>query len=528
MKETSETNVYDESPYPSRPYSQTHPRHLATIATLFGIQPKLVSDCRVLEIGCSDGSNLIPMACEFPNSQFVGVDLSSRQIKNAKQTVETLKLKNIDLRYCNILDVDDSFGKYDYIIAHGIYSWVPDDVQKHLLKLCKHRLNNQGIAYISYNTYPGWKMRGLLRDMMLYHANNFEDTPSKITQAKALINFLSETVPVENNAYGTLLRNELKNMKNWDDNYFLHESLEEVNDPVYFYQFIEKAKQQGLQYLAESEVHNMITGNFDARVKETLDKIGTNIIQREQYMDFIRNRMFRQTLLCHDDISLTRGIDVENISSMNMSSNCEAVTKDPDLTSNAEVEFKVNNLHFSSECPYTKCAVNYLGSIWPEYISFQDILEKVGTFIDNNLQTKAERNEDINDVDLFATKIFNLYAKNIIDLSLYPPTVTKTISKNPVIGPIACLQAQTQDWTTNQLHQVVDVDVISKHLLPLLDGQHDDKKIRKHLLKLIQNGTLQLQLDGVLLEDNDEIMDNLDEYIKTYLNKVSKSALLEN
>ena len=211
-----------------------------------------------------------------------------------------------------------------------------------------------------------------------------------------------------------------------------------------------------------------------------------------------------------------------------MSSNCEAVTKDPDLTSNAEVEFKVNNLHFSSECPYTKCAVNYLGSIWPEYISFQDILEKVGTFIDNNLQTKAERNEDINDVDLFATKIFNLYAKNIIDLSLYPPTVTKTISKNPVIGPIACLQAQTQDWTTNQLHQVVDVDAISKHLLPLLDGQHDDKRIRKHLLKLIQNGTLQLQLDGVLLEDDDEIMDNLDEYIKTYLNKVSKSALLEN
>ena len=290
MNETLETNSYDELPYLSKPFQQTHPRRLATIATLFGMQPKQIPDCRVLEIGCASGSNLIPMACEFPKGQFVGVDLSIHQIKKAKQTAEALNINNIDLRHCDILDIDDSFGKYDYIVAHGIYSWVPDNVQKHILKVCKHRLNEQGVAYISYNTYPGWRMRGLLRDMMLYHANNFEDIPTKIIQAKALINFLSETVPAENNAYGTLLRDELERMKNWNDSYFRHDLLSEVNDPIYFYQFIEKAKTEGLQYLAETEVSSMIANIFDAKVKETLDKIGTNIIQREQYMDFIRKQ----------------------------------------------------------------------------------------------------------------------------------------------------------------------------------------------------------------------------------------------
>ena len=132
-----------------------------------------------------------------------------------------------------------------------------------------------------------------------------------------------------------------------------------------------------------------------------------------------------------------------------------------------------------------------MGSLWPEYISFQDLLKSVRKIICSNSLTITDGNQDVN---LLAIRIFDLYIKGIIDLSLYPPTVKRIISKNPTVSPIARLQAKYNDWTTNQLHQSVAVDIMNKHLLPLLDGKHDDKKIKSHLLKLIKNGTITLQL----------------------------------
>ena len=145
---------YDEVPYPSLSYAQTHPDRLATIATLLGLQPAPVTHCRVLELGCAGGGNLLPMAQGLPGSEFVGLDVSEAQITAGQTLRQALGLNNLTLTQMDILDVPAGLGQFDYIIAHGIYSWVPPQVRDKVLQVCQDHLAPQGVAYVSYNCYP--------------------------------------------------------------------------------------------------------------------------------------------------------------------------------------------------------------------------------------------------------------------------------------------------------------------------------------------------------------------------------------
>jgi SAM-dependent methyltransferase len=173
-------NTYDAVPYPGYTYTQTHPDRLATIATLFGMTPAPVASCRVLELGCGDGGNLIPMAFSLPGSEFVGVDLAPSTIKVGADKAARLGLTNISLRPLDILDFDLSFGEFDYIIAHGVYSWVPHEVREKVLAICRTHLAPQGVAYISYNAFPGGHIRQMMREMMQYHTRDILDPQERI------------------------------------------------------------------------------------------------------------------------------------------------------------------------------------------------------------------------------------------------------------------------------------------------------------------------------------------------------------
>src|SRR5947208_3557543 len=127
---------YEEVPYDSKPLYPTHPDCLATVATLMGMKPAPVQRCRVLELGCASGGNLIPMAEALPDSAFVGVDLSERQIADGRAAVAELGLGNVELRHLSITDVPADWGPFDYVVCHGVYSWVPEHVRERILAVC--------------------------------------------------------------------------------------------------------------------------------------------------------------------------------------------------------------------------------------------------------------------------------------------------------------------------------------------------------------------------------------------------------
>ncbi len=164
--------AYDEVDYPSHVYQQTHPDRLATIATLLGMNPAPVEACRVLEMGCGAGGNLIPMAFDLSESSFVGIDLAGSAIAQGRELIAALGLRNISLQQLDVMAFPSELGQFDYIVAHGLFSWVPDVVRDRLLAICRAHLAPHGVAYISYNTYPGCRLREIARDIMRFHTKD--------------------------------------------------------------------------------------------------------------------------------------------------------------------------------------------------------------------------------------------------------------------------------------------------------------------------------------------------------------------
>src|SRR5439155_10600404 len=123
------------------------------------------------------------------------------------------------------------------LICHGVFSWVPTAVREKILDICAKNLAPHGVAYVSYNTYPGWHMRGMIRDMMRYHAMRFTTPQNRTQQARALLDFLAQSVR-QDSPYSALLKSELEAVRHQADHYLYHEHLEDVNDPVYFHQFV--------------------------------------------------------------------------------------------------------------------------------------------------------------------------------------------------------------------------------------------------------------------------------------------------
>src|SRR5258706_14259432 len=199
---------YDSVLYPSYTHPQTHPERLAVIGTILGLEPAAPTRCRVLELGCGNGANLVPMAWGLPQSEFAGIDLASRPIALGQSMIQALGLTNIRLVHGSIIEVTADWGKFDYIIAHGLYSWVPAEVQKHVLTLCREFLAPRGIAFVSYNSLPGGHLRNMLREMMLFHTRGFDSADERVKQAMAFVRFLAEAHD-SNDPYRLWLRSEL-------------------------------------------------------------------------------------------------------------------------------------------------------------------------------------------------------------------------------------------------------------------------------------------------------------------------------
>ena len=184
--------AYDEVQCPSAVYSPTHPGRLASIALLSGMEPTPADRCRVWELGCGDGFNLLAMAGGLPESEFVGIDLAEQPIALGNAIATRIGQRNVRLIAKDVAEDCSDLGQFDYIIAHGLFSWVPQHVRERVMKMCRTNLSPGGVAYISYNAYPGNHMRDLVRGMMRYHVAHFDNPTVQIQQARGLIKLLSE------------------------------------------------------------------------------------------------------------------------------------------------------------------------------------------------------------------------------------------------------------------------------------------------------------------------------------------------
>ncbi|WP_246173552.1 methyltransferase regulatory domain-containing protein [Limnoglobus roseus] len=517
-------DTYDEVPYESHPFSQTHPSRLFVVGTLFGLRPVPVQRCRVLELGCASGGNLIPMADMFPESQFVGVDLSARQIEDGQKQVAELGLKNLTLRHASIADIDVGYGMFDYIICHGVFSWVPNHVQEKIYDIFDKNMNANGIAYVSYNTYPGWHMRGMIRDMMRYHSGRFNTPQLRTQQSRALLDFLAQSVKQEG-PYSQLLKAELETLRHQADHYLYHEHLEENNEPLYFHQFMTRAAGHNLRYLGEARVGTMVTGNFGPDIEKTLKILATDQIQAEQYMDFLRNRMFRETLLVHNKVNPVWSVQPEALRTLHVASGARPTTPVTDLTNADNVQYKSNaGMQMATSRPLLKAVMQVLNEAFPGTVPF-DVLrktarEKIGGDA-NDPKLVAE------DTNVVAIGLLNCYmSSDLIELHGMPITISRKVDAKPTALKWARMQAARGVSVTNRRHEVLRLNDLDRHLLPLLDGQKTKDQIIEGLAQVSLSGQLNVQKDNITLSDPKDINAALSSVIDQALQKVADQALM--
>jgi SAM-dependent methyltransferase len=293
---------YDVLPYPGHPFPQTHPDRLATLATLFGLEPPPPERCRVLELGCGDAANLVPMALALPGSSFLGVDAAPGAIARGRALVETLELDNVELEVARIEELEPAGEDFDYLIAHGVYSWVAAPVRDRLLALCRSVLSDCGVAYVSYNALPGGRLAQAVRDMLVFHTAPLDDPGERVERARELLRFLIAGWP-EGLEFGVIMGRHAERLLERSDETLFHDELAAVNQPLYFHELAAHAARHRLQYLAEADFFEMQTGLLQDEVAHELLAV-EDPIRREQYLDFLKGRMFRQTLLCRAELTL--------------------------------------------------------------------------------------------------------------------------------------------------------------------------------------------------------------------------------
>jgi methyltransferase-like protein len=526
-------NPYDQVPYPNYAYSYTHPDTLATLATLLSLTPAPVDRCRVLELGCASGGNLIPMAYTLPASEFVGLDYSGQQIAAGQAVSSTLDLRNITFKQLDIRDIaTHDLGEFDYIIVHGIFSWVPPDVQAAIFETCRCNLAPNGVAYISYNTYPGWHMLGAIREMMLYHTRDVSEPSMQAAQARALLDFLVESIPSEGNPHGSLLgtyggflRLEMDRMKTNTDNYLLHDELEDINEPIYFHEFAERAAQHGLQYLTEVDFSTVLPMSFPPPVSANLFKLARDVIEMEQYMDFLRNRTFRKTLLVHAAVNVHRMLRPDRLMNLYLASRAQAVSESPDLTSLGVEKFRsADGATLTTDHPVTKVAMTQLRARWPQAMHFSDLLAAARTQL--GLDPSSEKSAI--DAQALAANLLKAYAYsgNLVELHVHPARFTTDVSACPRASPWARLQADEPGQITNLRHERVELDEMARFLLRHLDGTRDRAALFNVVAKPLRDGTLVVRQGDQPVEDLAQAEAILAEELDTNLHWLAQVALL--
>lgn len=479
-------NAYDQVVYESHPFANSHPEHLYTIGKLFDLNPVHFRHARVLELGCASGGNIIPHAQNYPEAEFLGIDLSSVQINQGLQVISTLGLKNIRLETQSILDMSAADGLFDYIICHGVLSWVPENVREKIFDICKTNLSPQGIAFVSYNTLPGWSMVSGVREMMRYHTAHILDPKEKASQARNLLKFVSDTSSaIANKTYGDCIERELTFLNEHDDFYLLHDHLEENNTQFYFYDFVKSVEKKDLQYLADAEVFTMYPHNFDQKVVEALSQIN-NLIQAEQYMDFFRGRRFRQSLLCHKDVRIDRELKPESLLDFYITSkiqpeNPQSIDLSP--SKNHRMDF-VGATRFSStnrliSALYVTLWENRFKPITVEQLA-QKTLERLGS----HSGSKSAEYEILKMT--FLKNALHLYFINAIVLYADPGAHVAEVPLVPKITPLTRYQVTHQTWATNALHNKITLSDSDCALLQRLDGQHSVENLIQLISERLQ------------------------------------------
>jgi SAM-dependent methyltransferase len=513
--------AYGEVPYEGSLHAATHPDALAAMAHMLGMTPAPVADCRVLELGCNDGTNLIPLALGLPKSHCLGIDIADAQIAKGRALAAQLGLKNLDLRVADILELDDDLGPFDYIIGDGVFSWVPPDVQDKMLRICARCLAPQGVVFIGFNAYPGWHVRGMVRDMLRIHTRDAQGARAKITAARQFLERLGCIAADANSPLG-VIQEEISDLRRWGDAYLFHEHLGDYNCPFYFRDFIDRALAHGLQYLAEVPARDLDSDRWLAEIS-ALGGDPRDRVQVRQYQDFFEREQYHCSLLCHASVPLLDRPSPKAIQSLLVASSFQPRATVPAVgTAQTEEFVSGDGWSMTTGHPFVKAALVSLSRHWPLAVSFAELWAMVC----EQLRACSEPfpiDED-SDPELLAESLVQCYLRKVVDLRTRNPDLSAQAGSRPLASPLARLQASTTATVSTLLHREIQLEPLDQTLVQWLDGSRDRQTLIRQLEDLDRRGAFPGKPGRAANPDSD--IARLDELVDQSLARLAAQALL--
>jgi SAM-dependent methyltransferase len=367
---------YDETPYPDQAFVEFDLARLLGLAQLFGVstagaEPR---ELRVLDLACASGLHVRTQGALYPEVRFTGIDFSSEEIEAGRKAIDEAHLDNVELIHADLREVEIDAGAFDVVICHGAFSWVPDDVKDRILQLCRFGLKPTGVAAIAYLTYPGWKQKEALRELLAMRVANIEAPEERLRESALVLRFLHAGYSAnDDNCHASSLKAVVETMQKSSKKVFLHDELGHENDPCYFMQFAEWADECGLRYLAESDLGSMSVGGLPTSAGGLLDQLAPNFLETQQLLDFVINRSGRSSMLVRSDAVFDRKVDPENLASLDFTTRWWDVTPLNSKPGAARSFESHNGARLSIENPALERVLKKLTKAVPEPVPAADL-----------------------------------------------------------------------------------------------------------------------------------------------------------
>ena len=431
---------YDEFPYESLPYEETHPDRIAAIAVLHGLEPPRPSTARVLELGCGSGANAVATAYAYPHARVVGIDLAETAIAEASALAAEVGAPNATFAAADLAELADGrLGEFDYVVAHGVYAWVPPATREALLEAARAHLSEHGVAYVSFNSQPGGHFRRALRDLALWWVRDVADEGERAERARALFDELYD-LRASDDPYGSLLGRELDALRK-SATYLIHDLLSDHWRPVWFHEFAAAAARHGLRYVAESRFERLRDGHWPDGVEARLDALaGGDRIARTQLGDVLGFERFRATLVCHAR---------------------HDVADRPDLTRIERLRLRIQAPPREEDPEPVRAALAALLERAPRPVPFAELHAATG-----------------GDAGALARALYDAAYRGQVAMHLDPPEIGDPRAERPLVSAFARRQAARGGVTGTLYNRSIGLSgETERRLLTLLDGTRDRDEV---------------------------------------------------
>lgn len=476
--------AYDAHPYPGHAYWFTHPDHLGVLARLHGLAPAPPDACRVLELGAGDGGNLLPLAEALPDSHFVGVDLSEAHVLRGVQRVGKLGLTNVELIQADLRDLGDTLGTFDFIIAHGLVSWIPADARAEAFALIGRALAPDGVAMVSFNAYPGWHDFEPVRRLMAFHTEPIADPAEKVAQARAMARWYCARVAREaEDVKGELMLKVFQRIADASDAIIRHDYLAEHHQPFYFLDFVDQITPHGLAFMTNARHARLRVGNYDDEIAAMLRAL-PDANRQQQYMDFFSHTRFRTVALCRAERTIDRAASLARFADLAFQARTVHDVWAPELRLSPSVSVATATGAVEIHGTPLRIALSVLHRHAPAALDVDTLFELVLPEL-----IAAGAAGDLGGTEagqaelalMMLRELVGLYFREVVHLWQRPPRAGATIGARPRTGRVQRLQAAEAATATSLDHRHVTLEPLERDVLARLDGRRTVDALRAEL-----------------------------------------------